>query len=87
MAKTAQAMSLALHPVKVHFGLYGEGVKHVHLLVTPRMADLPAGNIPLSALTLWRDMLQSLRLRKTISDEMVTSAAEEIKAALAQFSA
>lgn len=86
MAQTTQAMMKAFHVEKVHFGLYGEGVKHIHLHVTPRTAELPAGNIPLVWLGVWRGLLERLRLRQAISDELVASTAENLKAAFQQLS-
>ena len=86
MAKTAQAMSIVLRPEKVHFGLYGESVKHIHLHVMPRLSTLPAGNIPLMWLSVWRGSLESLKLRKPISDVAVASVALQLKAAFEQLS-
>jgi diadenosine tetraphosphate (Ap4A) HIT family hydrolase len=80
MAATADAMTRTLHAEKVHFGLYGEGVKHIHLHVTPRTAALPAGNIPMTYLTLWRGVLENLRLRQPISEAAVAAVAGQLKA-------
>jgi len=53
-----QRVALALQEVtgaeKVHVASYGEGVKHVHFLVTPRTENLPASNIRLIYWLLWR---------------------------------
>jgi diadenosine tetraphosphate (Ap4A) HIT family hydrolase len=84
MAKTAEVMSRTLHAEKVHFGLYGEGVKHIHLHVTPRTAALPGGNIPMTYLSVWRDVLEKLRLRQPISDAAVATAAAQLKTAFEQ---
>ena len=84
MAKTARAMSVVLKPEKVHFGLYGEGVKHIHLHVTPRLSTLPASNIRLTLLAVWRDYLTQIRLRKPISDAEVSLVAAQLKQALLQ---
>ncbi len=81
MTKTALAMNAVLNPEKVHFGLYGESVKHLHLHVTPRVKGLPAGNIPLTYLDVWFGLLEKLKLRQPISDATVTLVAEELKAA------
>ena len=51
---------------KVHFGLYAEEVKHLHLHVTPRTATLPKGNIPLMFLAVWYRIMTRLRLRKAM---------------------
>ncbi len=84
IAKIAQAMSVVLQPEKVHFGLYGESVKHIHLHVTPRVATLPAGNIPLVWLSVWIGILEKLKLRKPIADASVEAVAERLKAAFEQ---
>jgi diadenosine tetraphosphate (Ap4A) HIT family hydrolase len=81
MAKTARAMSVVLKPEKVHFGLYAEGITHLHLHVTPRLAALPAGNIPLTALGVWFGMLERLKLRSPIPDSAVQAVAAELKVA------
>lgn len=86
MAKTSRAMSVVLKPEKVHFGLYGEGVKHIHLHVTPRLSTMPAGNISLTFLGVWRDYLTRLKLRKPISDAEVSLVAAQLKQAFLQVS-
>jgi diadenosine tetraphosphate (Ap4A) HIT family hydrolase len=46
----SQVVQQVTHAEKIHVASYGEGVKHIHFLITPRTADLPASNI---RLTLW----------------------------------
>jgi diadenosine tetraphosphate (Ap4A) HIT family hydrolase len=84
MVKTAQAMGAVLKPEKVHFGLYAESVKHIHLHVTPRLSTLPAGNIPLMWLTTWWSVLTHLKLRRPISDTAVALVAEQLQVAFEQ---
>lgn len=83
MSETMQLLSRAyedvLQPEKVHFGLYGEGVKHIHIHVLPRTSNLPAGNIPLMHLRQWYQILQFLRLKRSISDEHVTQIASQMR--------
>jgi diadenosine tetraphosphate (Ap4A) HIT family hydrolase len=55
MQRVEQALTHVLKPAKVHFGLYGEAVHHLHLHVFPRMPSMPAGNIPITFLTVWYD--------------------------------
>lgn len=86
MAAAARAMNAVLKPEKVHFGLYGEGVKHIHLHVTPRLAALPAGNIPLVWLGTWRELLERLRLRSPIPDASVMAVAAQLRAAFENLS-
>lgn len=82
MAKTARALDVVLRPEKTHFGLYGEDVKHIHLHVTPRISTLPAGNIPLVALSVWRGLLVDWKLRRSIADVEVEAVAARLKAVL-----
>src|SRR5689334_13196503 len=46
MQLTARALNEVLKPEKVHFGIYAEQVKHIHIHVFPRMSKMPIGNIP-----------------------------------------
>jgi diadenosine tetraphosphate (Ap4A) HIT family hydrolase len=84
MTQTARAMMKVLRPEKVHFGLYAEGVKHIHLHVTPRTAVLPAGNIPLVWLSVWRDLLERVKLRQSISDAAVAAVGERLRGAFGE---
>ena len=54
---------------KVHLASYGEGVQHLHFLITPRMADLPASNIHLAFWTVWRRGLYRLGRRWAVYDQ------------------
>lgn len=87
MSETMQHVSRAycqvLQPQKVHFGLYGEGVKHIHLHVFPRTSNLPAGNIPLTYLRLGHAVLRFFRLKHPISDDRVAAVAVLLRDALA----
>jgi len=86
MTKTAQAMMAVLKPEKMHFGLYAEDVKHIHLHVTPRTAALPAGNIPLVWLSTWYGLVERLKLRQPISDAAVTAVGEGLRDAFREIS-
>ena len=78
---TSRALSRALQPVKVHFGIYSEQVKHLHVHVFPRMPGMPAGNIPNLWIGEWLDLLHALRLRKPYSQEVVAQYAETLRRA------
>jgi diadenosine tetraphosphate (Ap4A) HIT family hydrolase len=54
---------------KIHVASYGEGVRHVHFLITPRTADLPAGNIYLTIWLMWRRGLYRLGHRRVVYHE------------------
>jgi diadenosine tetraphosphate (Ap4A) HIT family hydrolase len=81
MRLTAQVLDHTLHPAKVHFGIYAESVKHLHVHVFPRMPDMPAGNIPNMWIGRWLDFLHSMGLKKAYSDEVVASYAGKLRMA------
>jgi diadenosine tetraphosphate (Ap4A) HIT family hydrolase len=72
---------LCLQPAKVHFGIYAEDVKHIHVHVFPRMPDMPPGNIPNVWIEQWMSFLQALGLKKVYSDEIVAPYAENLRQA------
>ena len=84
MRRTAKAYTQVLAPERVHFGLYAEDVRHVHLHVLPRTRALPAGNIPTTLLGAWYALLQRLRLRQAYGDAEVVQVAGMLGAALAR---
>ena len=67
-----------------YFGLYAEGVRHLHLHVLPRTYALPAGNIPTTLLGVWYALLQRLRLRQAYGDDQVVQVAGMLRAAFAR---
>ena len=69
-----------LAPERVHFGLYAEEVRHVHLHVLPRTASLPAGNVPTTLLGAWYAVLRRLRLRRAYQDDEVSRVADMLRA-------
>ncbi|RPI95198.1 MAG: HIT family protein [Chloroflexi bacterium] len=81
MQLTAQALDDVLHPAKVHFGIYAESVKHLHVHVFPRMPDMPAGNIPNVWIGQWNYLLHVLGLKKAYPDEVVAQYAEKLRGA------
>jgi diadenosine tetraphosphate (Ap4A) HIT family hydrolase len=84
MRRTAKAYAHVLAPERVHFGLYAEDVRHVHLHVLPRTHALPAGNIPTTLLGAWYALLQRLRLRRAYGDDAVVQVAGMLRAVLAR---
>jgi diadenosine tetraphosphate (Ap4A) HIT family hydrolase len=81
---TAKAYVQALAPERLHFGLYTEDIRHIHLHVLPRTRALPAGNIPTTLLGAWYAVLQRLRLRQAYGDDEVVQVAGMLRAAFAQ---
>ena len=81
MHHTQCAYDLALQPAKVHFGLYAESVKHLHLHVVPRMPGMPAGNIPMTFLHVWAELLAAVRLKRPFADAMVQEVAARLRQA------
>lgn len=78
---TSQVLNKTLHPAKVHFGIYAEGVKHIHVHVFPRMPNMPVGNIPNLWLNQWFDFLSIIGLKKSYSNEVVARNANEMREA------
>lgn len=77
------AYDQVLHPAKIHFGMYAEEVKHIHLHIIPRMPTMPAGNIPLTFLHVWATILASVRLKRPFSDATVADVGERLRQAFA----
>jgi diadenosine tetraphosphate (Ap4A) HIT family hydrolase len=82
--RTAKVYTQVLAPERVHFGLYAEDVRHVHLHVLPRTRALPAGNIPTTLLGAWYALLQRLRLRQAYGDDEVVQVASMLCAGFAR---
>lgn len=81
--QVAAAYNAVLAPERVHIGLYGEGVRHIHLHVMPRMRGMPEGNIPLTLLGQWYELLQRLGLRHGYTDATVAEVAVALRAVFA----
>jgi diadenosine tetraphosphate (Ap4A) HIT family hydrolase len=79
MQRVEIALDRVLQPAKVHFGLYAESVRHIHLHVLPRMPTMPAGNIPITILHAWYDLLAHLRLKRPYPDSAVAGAAHRLR--------
>ena len=82
MQRAEYALDQVLKPTKVHFGLYAEAVQHIHLHVLPRMPNLPAGNIPVTLLSAWYDVLARIGLRRPYPDAMVADVAHRLRDAM-----
>ena len=85
MPLTAKALSHALQPAKVHFGIYAEEVKHIHVHVLPRMANMPPGNMPNLWIEQWMNLLHMLGLKKSYADDVVAYYAEMLRRAYMEF--
>jgi diadenosine tetraphosphate (Ap4A) HIT family hydrolase len=84
MRRTAVAYTHVFAPERVHFGLYAEQIRHIHLHVLPRTSTLPAGNIPTTLLGAWYAVLERLRLRDSYSDDEVAQVANMLRAGFSQ---
>lgn len=84
MRRAAVTYGQVLASERVHFSLYAEEIRHVHLHVLPRTSALPAGNIPTALLGAWYAVLQSLRLRHSYSDDEVAQVANRLRASFSQ---
>lgn len=87
LQRVEAALTHVLTPARVHFGIYGEAAPHLHVHVVPRMPNMPAGNIPISILHAWYDVLSRLRLRQGYSDEAVVAVAQRLRAKLQSMAA
>jgi len=85
MQSTAQALGHILKPAKVHFGIYSEAVRHIHVHVFPRMPDMPPGNIPNLWIGQWTDLLHTVGLKKAYPHEIVAQYAETLRQAYLEF--
>lgn len=85
MQLTSQVLNKTLQPAKVHFGIYAEGVKHIHVHVFPRMPNMPAGNIPNIWLNQWLGFLHAIGLKKSYSNEVIARYAEQLRSAYLEF--
>ncbi len=79
MRLTARALNEVLQPEKVHFGIYAEQVKHIHIHVFPRMPGMPTGNIPNVWRNQWLDIMHAVRLKKSYSNETVAHYADQLR--------
>jgi diadenosine tetraphosphate (Ap4A) HIT family hydrolase len=80
MQRTQRAYGKVLQPERVHFGLYAEEVRHLHLHITPRMAHMPPGNILLTVLGAWYSLPEKVHIRRSFTDEAVNEVAGQLRA-------
>jgi len=71
--QVSQALREVTKAQKVHVASYGEGIQHVHFLVTPRTTEMPASNIQLTFWLLWRRTLYRLGWKKSVYDPAAAS--------------
>lgn len=81
MKLTAQAVMKVIKPAKIHFGLYAEEVKHLHVHVFPRMPDMIAGNKPNRQINRLYERLARWGLKRPYPDEEVAMIAESLRVA------
>lgn len=79
MQRAEIALNRVLQLARVHFGLYAEAVQHIHLHVLPRMPTIPAGNIPITTLNAWYDILVHLHLKCAYSDSAVVDVTQRLR--------
>lgn len=77
---TCRAITQVLRPSKVHVASWGEGVKHIHFHVLPRMPDMPAGNRPVQFYLGAKDLLRRLGItRVTYSEDDAAAVAVRLR--------
>jgi diadenosine tetraphosphate (Ap4A) HIT family hydrolase len=62
--QVSQALQEVTGAEKTHVASHGEGIQHVHFLITPRTEDLPASNIRLTYWLQWRRFCYALGFKK-----------------------
>ena len=43
LRESSKAVEAVLHPAKIYAGSFGEGVRHVHFMIVPRLEGMPIG--------------------------------------------
>jgi len=71
--KVSGALQEVTDAKKVHVASYGEGTKHVHFLMTPRTAEMPASHIQLILQLLWHRSLYHLGWKKFVHDPAIAA--------------
>lgn len=84
MRLTAQAVTAVVQPAKIHFGVYAEEVKHLHVHVFPRMPDMIPGNKPHRRIMRFYEWLNRWGVKQPFSDEEVAAIAMELRTAFAK---
>lgn len=79
MKLTAQVAIDVVKPAKVHFGLYAEQVKHLHIHVFLRMPTMPAGNKLNRQISRLSEKLAKWGLKRPYQDEEVAKVAMELR--------
>jgi diadenosine tetraphosphate (Ap4A) HIT family hydrolase len=83
LQRVSETLQKLLSAEKVHVASYGEGIKHIHFIVTPRTADLPASNIRLIHWLLWRRFWYRLGWKRIAYDQaQAFEVAAQIRSAL-----
>lgn len=80
LQRVVQAVEQSLQPQRVHVASYGEGIRHVHFHILPRMPDLPAGNIPLTLRQAFYELQRRVGLKRPFSPQAVGATATRLKA-------
>jgi diadenosine tetraphosphate (Ap4A) HIT family hydrolase len=78
MRNAEQAIVKVLAPQRVHFGIYAESVKHIHVHVLPRTQTMPASNVQIVVLREWYRWLLRLGIKRAYEDSEVARVAEQI---------
>ncbi len=75
-----EAVSEVIKPEKIHVASYGEGIKHIHFIVTPRIEEMPTSNIRLTIWIVWRRWLNRLGWKRVVnSKEEAAEIASQIR--------
>lgn len=84
MRLVAQVMDTVLQPAKIHFGLYAEEVKHLHIHAFPRMPEMIPGNKPNRQILRFYGLLNRWGLKQPFSDAEVATVAQQLRTGFEQ---
>jgi diadenosine tetraphosphate (Ap4A) HIT family hydrolase len=81
--QVCHALQVIMCAEKVHVASYGEGISHVHFIVTPRTKELPPSNIRLTMYLTWRRLLYQLGMKGLARSEgEATEIVKQVREAL-----
>ena len=84
LGPTIQAICATLEavvkPERCYVCSFGEGVRHVHFFVMPRLPGMPAGSWPMLTMIRWRRLWQRLGLYKAAGPGEIQTLCDQLRA-------
>jgi diadenosine tetraphosphate (Ap4A) HIT family hydrolase len=81
LQSASAALMAVLHPERIYLCLFGEGLRHVHFFVIPRMPGMPRSSWGAFTWLRVQSALHMLRLRKSVSHHEIMNLADQLRAA------